>query len=211
MMRIKLKRSIARYAAIMGLITGSSLMGANIARATLTTLSYPSGYSVNYFNNPGVNGQDEIYIQNETDNGNSIPGTTYCAMLYAFYPDQEMIGCCGVAITPNQTWTNSIGQLMIHIDLAGPLPTNGTIKVVATNNTNPLCDPTGDTASVSPAPHALQSWITHTITLSSPPATFMTEVPFAQTGEPFDDLFDLEFQCQTVTGGNSFITCPGSL
>jgi hypothetical protein len=203
-----MKRSLGRYAAALGLMVSAGLVGSSIAQAGGVPV-FPSGYSVNYFNNLGTSGLDEIYIQNETNNGNSIPGTNYCALIYAFYPDQEMVGCCGISITPNQTFTNSIGQLLIGIDVAGPLPTKGTVKVVATTDFG-FCDATGDFVSSVPAPHALQSWITHTTTLSSPAATFMTEEPFAQTGEPFDDLFSLERQCQTITGGNSLI-CPGNL
>jgi hypothetical protein len=204
------KRSLVRYGAALGMIVSASLIGSSVALSAGATPAFPTGFTVNYFSNPGTAGLDEIYIQNETNNGNSIHGTDYCAMIYAFYPDQEMVGCCGIPITPNQTFTNSIGQLMIGIDEAGPLPTKGTIKVVATTASG-LCDPSGDAASQSPAVHALQSWITHTTTLTSPAATFMTEEPFAQTGEPFNDLFSLEQQCQTVTGGSHFITCPGNL
>jgi hypothetical protein len=204
------KRSLVRYGAALGMIVSASLIGSSVALSAGATPAFPTGFTVNYFSNPGTAGLDEIYIQNETNNGTSIHGTDYCAMIYAFYPDQEMVGCCGIPITPNQTFTNSIGQLMIGIDEAGPLPTKGTIKVVATT-ANGLCDPSGDTSSQAPAPHALQSWITHTTTLTSPAGTFMTEEPFAQTGEPFNDLFSLEQQCQTVNGGNPFITCPGNL
>jgi len=206
---MSMKRSIVRYGAALGLIVSASLIGSSMALAAGATPSFPSAYTVNYFNNPGTAGRDEIYIQNETNNGNSISGTNYCAMIYAFYPDQEMVGCCGVPITPNETWTNSIGQLLIGIDEVGPLPVKGTIKVVATNNFGGLCDPTGETASVVPAVHALQSWITHTTTLISPAGTFVTEEPFAQTGEPFADLFSLEDQCETVNAGSPFINCPG--
>src|SRR5579872_2402331 len=130
------KRSIGSYGAALGLIVSMSLAGSGMARAAGATPVYPTAFSVNYFNNPGTNGLDNIYIQNETNESNTessgSSGQTVCADIYAFYPDQEMVGCCGVAITPNETWTNSIGQLMIHIDEAGPLPTKGTIKVVAT-------------------------------------------------------------------------------
>ncbi|HXN87004.1 MAG TPA: hypothetical protein VN867_13090 [Candidatus Binataceae bacterium] len=200
-----MKRSIGRYGAVLGLIIGAGLAGSSMAQAQATPV-FPTAFSVNYFNNPGTNGLDEIYIQNETNNGNSIPGTNYCAMIYAFYPDQELIGCCGVPITPNETWTNSMGQFMIGIDNAGPLPTKGSIKVVATNYPG-VCDPSGDTAAATPTPHALQSWISHTNTLLSPVnGTFMTEEPFAQTGEPVTDYANLEFQCQTVGPGY----CGGS-
>ena len=204
------KRSIGRYGAALGLIVSAGLIGSSMAQAGGTPV-YPTAYAVNYFNNPGTAGLDELYIQNETNNGNSIPGTSYCAMIYAFYPDQEMVGCCGVAITPNETFTNSIGQLMIGIDEAGPLPVKGTIKVVATQvPSGRVCDPSGDTDSpLTLAPHALNSWITHTTTLVAPAGTFVTEEPLAQTGEPVTDITDLEAQCETVTFGGGAITCPG--
>jgi len=224
------KRSIGRYGAALALIVSASLIGgSNIAQAAGTP-QFPTAFSVNYFNNPGTNGLDEVYIQNETNNGNSIPGLSYCALIYAFYPDQEMVGCCGVRITPNETYNQAIGQLLIHIDEAGPLPTTGTIKVVATRvndgdepnggvsggpgepgGDSNDCDPTGDTNTQIPAPHALNAWITHTITIGSPAGTFMTEEPFAQTGEPEADLSNLEAQCQTVSGPvGVFNTCTGS-
>jgi len=184
---------------------------------------------VNYFNNPRTNGLDEIYIQNETNNGNSVHGTDVCALIYAFKPDQEMVGCCGVAITPNETYVQSVGQLLIAVNHTTSLPLNGTIKVVATTLSDPGevaadgddCDPShalvnsiGDVATV--APRSLNAWITHTITLLSPSATFMTEEPFAQTGEPPSDLnnnsgFSLEDQCETVNGQGTPPVCPGSL
>ena len=218
------KRSIGRYGAALGLIIGASLVGgASMAQAAGASPQFPTAFSVNYFNNPGTAGMDEIYIQNETNNGNSIPGATYCALIYAFYPDQEMVGCCGVAITPNESFTNSISQLLIGIDKAGPLPVKGTLKVVATTNSGTSddggvlidsddCDPSGDFVTQTAAPHALQAWITHTTAYSpAAPGTFMTEEPFAQTGEPTSDLSALEAQCQTVTGGGVPIVCPGSL
>jgi len=222
------KRSIGRYGAALALIISASLIGGSSIAQAAGTPTYPTAFSVNYFNNPGTNGMDEIYIQNETNNSNSIHGTNICALIYAFYPDQEMVGCCGVMITPNETYNQSVGQLMIHIDEAGPLPTTGTIKVVATtvndsDENNPSagfpngvsdgfdCDPTGDTLTQIPTPHALNSWITHTITFApAAPGTFMTEEPFAQTGEPVQDLGVLESQCQTVSG-SGFNTCTGSL
>ena len=204
------KRSIGRYGAALGLIVTAGLLGSSMAQAAGTP-SYPTAFAVNYFNNPGTAGLDEVYVQNETNNGNSIPGTSYCANIYAFYPDQEMVGCCGVPITPNETFSNSISQLLIGIDEAGPLPVKGTIKVVATQvPSTRICDPSGDTDPVlTLAPHALTSWITHTTV--APAGTFVTEEPFAQTGEPGTDLSNLESQCQTVTFAGAAIRCPGVL
>jgi len=186
-------------------------MGSSVAQAAGNSPSFPTAFTVNYFNNPGASGSDEVYVQNETNNGNSIHGTNFCAMIYAFYPDQEMVGCCGVAITPNETFTNSISQLLIHLDEAGPLPVKGTLKVVATTVPPGGCDPRGETTPLTLAPHALNSWITHTNTLVAPAGTFMTEEPFAQTGEPTTDLGALEAQCQTVIGSGGFLTCAGTL
>jgi len=181
--------------------------------------SYPTAYTVNYFNNPGTSGSDEIYIQNTTNESNTessgSTGGNICANIYAFYPDQEMIGCCEVLLTPNETWNNSVGQLMITIDNQGPLPTKGTIKVVATtartssddlNGTDDgdECDPAGFFSSPASllAPHSLQSWITHTNTLTTPAGTFMTEEPFAQTGEPTSDVTLLAAECESVGPGS---------
>ena len=206
------KRSIGRYGAALGLIVSAGLIGSSMALAAGASPQYPTAFAVNYFNNPGTAGLDEVYVQNETNNGNSIPGTSYCANIYAFYPDQEMVGCCGVPITPNETFTNSIGQLLIGIDEAGPLPVKGTIKVVATQVLpGGRCDPSGDSGALTLAPHTLNSWITHTTTLVAPAGTFMTEEPFAQTGEPGTDLSNLESQCQTVTFAGAAIRCPGAL
>src|SRR5665213_456729 len=208
---MSMKHSIGRYGAALGLIISTGLIGSSMALAAGGTPSFPTAFAVNYFNNPGTSGLDELYIQNETNNGNSIHGTDYCAMIYAFYPDQEMVGCCGVRITPNETFTNSIGQLLIGIDEAGPLPVKGTIKVVATAvPANTVCDPSDESGvPLTLAPHTLNSWITHTATLVSPAGTFMTEEPLAQTGEPVTDITNLEEQCQTVTFAGPAITCPG--
>jgi len=176
--------------------------------------TYPSAYTVNYFNNPNTNSLDEIYIQNSTNESNTessgSTGATVCANIYAFYPDQELVGCCAVAITPNQTWNNSIGQLMITIDNVGPLPVKGTIKVVTTAGFQIVIDGrTSDSVFVdcnasdpgSLVPHALNSWITHTNALTTPAGNFMTEVPFAQTGEPSTDINLLAAECQSVGEG----------
>jgi hypothetical protein len=107
-----------------------------------------------------------------------------------------------VAITPNETWTNSVGQLMIHIDEAGPLPTKGSIKVISSTDTG-ICDPSHPGALVT---HALNSWITHTTTIPTPAGTFMTEEPFAQTGEPPTDITLLANECESVGVGS----CQGT-
>jgi len=209
-MRLKtVKQSIVRYGAALGLVVSTGLTGSGMALAGGASPQYPTAFTVNYFNNPGTAGLDEIYIQNQTNNANSLHGIDYCALIYAFYPDQEMVGCCGVRITPNETFTNSVGQLMIAIDEVGPLPIKGTIKVVSTT-ANGFCDPTGDVTASTPVPLVLQSWISHTTTLRSPEGTFMTEEPFAQTGEPTSDLSNLEQQCQTVNAGTPFVHCPGA-
>jgi len=221
------KRSIGRYGAALGLIISASLMGGSSIAQAAGTPVFPTAFAVNYFNNPGTNGMDEIYIQNEGNNGNSIHGANVCALIYAFKPDQEMIGCCGVSITPNETYNQSVGQLMIAINKISALPLNGTIKVVSTttapdgdevSGTGPSaddCDPSGDFTSQTLVTHALNAWITHTITLGAPAATFMTEEPFAQTGEPPADFtasgFGLEAECQTVNGSQPPPVCPGSL
>jgi len=200
------KRSISRYGAALGLIVSAGLIGSSMAQADVSGASpnYPSAYTVNYFNNPGTNGLDEIYIQNATNESNTessgSTGGNVCANIYAFAPDEEFIGCCGVAITPNETWNNSVGQLMITIDNVGPLPTKGTIKVIATT-TAAGCNPAAHNLATILAPHTLQSWITHTNTLTTPAGTFMTEEPFAQTGEPTADVTLIASQCESVGPG----------
>jgi hypothetical protein len=205
----RLKRSIVRYATAVSMVVSVSIGGSSIALAAGASAQFPTAFSVNYFNNPRTSGNDEIYIQNQTYNTRTLHGIDYCALIYAFYPDQEMVGCCGVRITPNETFTNSIGQLLIAIDEAGPLPLKGTIKVVSTT-ANGFCDPSGDITASTPVPLVFQSWISHTNTLTSPARTFVTEEPFAQTGEPVNDLKALELQCQTVNGGTPFVHCPGA-
>jgi hypothetical protein len=199
------KRSITRYGTALGLIVSAGLIGSSMAQADTAgaTPSFPTAYTVNYFNNANTASTDEIYIQNTTNESNTessgSTGANICANIYAFYPDQELVGCCAVAITPNESWNNSVGQLMITIDNQGPLPTKGTIKVVATTDPG-ACNPAGHTLVL--APHSLQSWITHTNTLTTPAGTFMTEEPFAQTGEPTTDINLIAAECESVGPGS---------
>src|ERR1022692_638557 len=177
-MGFEVKPQFRKFGIALLLFLTIGLMRVNFARAAGTP-TYPSPFSVNYFVNANQSGLDELYIQNKSNNGTSIQGQNVCALVYAFYPDQEMVGCCSTLITPNETFTNSIGQLLIHVDKVGPLPTKGTIKVVSS-----LPGPGGTCDAEFPntlIPSVLTSWITHT---SNVGGTALNEEPLAQTGEP---------------------------
>jgi len=170
------------------------MLGATHGAQAIESEDFDGSFFVNYFLNPTTNNGDVITIVNGT---NQVPPEEFplspsgsdlipiCANLFFFTPDQEPAGCCQELIT-----SSGIATINVHTALTAlaasagvtPAPTTGSVKIVATQ---------GPTCSGSPAQpllhgadlkNQLSAWITHANIIMG--GTFVTEEPFAQTGEP---------------------------
>src|SRR5581483_7670997 len=92
---------------------------------------------VNYFVNANTAGLPDGTVQ-MTNPGTS--GATICAMIYVFYPDEEMTECCGCTLTPDDLRTLSINYDLTANPLVGVKATTGVIKIVSSAYTG-VCDP----------------------------------------------------------------------
>jgi len=103
---------------------------------TLAVLDAP--YQVRYAANLNQ-GESFINIINDGANGTSpngpgLPGATgnLCINVYAFDPNEEMIGCCSCTVTPDQVVNLGVNRDILSNTQTGVTPTSVTIKLLAT-------------------------------------------------------------------------------
>lgn len=113
---------------------------------------------VNYFVNANTAGAPDGTVQ-LTNPGTS--GANVCAMIYVFYPDEEMTECCGCILTPDDLRTLSINNDLTANPLVGIRATSGVIKV-ASSSAASGCDP----RKLAPTP-STRGWATHILGLST--------------------------------------------
>jgi hypothetical protein len=147
-----------RFIEILGSGQGICSCGSGSDAATTTTATAAAAPNpkpvllVDYFSeaNSDVPYDATLHVTNPGTSGSSV-----CAEIYVFAPDQQMAECCGCLITPDGLLTLSISDLTKN-PLTGLKPTTGTIKLTAGAPGTTACDPT----SVIPA-GVINSWATH--------------------------------------------------
>jgi len=150
---------------------------------------------VNYFVNANTSGLPDGTVQ-MTNPGTS--GATICAMIYVFYPDEEMTECCGCTLTPDDLRTLSINNDLTANPLVGIKATNGVIKVVSSKDTGG-CDP----RHLAPVP-STRDWATHVL------VTGVTEEEFLNATLSSAEVSQLQAGCSAIVlegSGHGICSC----
>jgi hypothetical protein len=169
--------------------TGNYLFGYYVAGVNKLDLIDPNGCGNGTIGNAACHG--------ETDS---------CAMIYVFDTSQEMQGCCGCRVTPNEHLTGSISApipgmvVIVGSAINNPGPTPYSCADPANFTCNYGCDPT--VASITAGDTNLIGSTTHLQIIGS--KHNLTEVPlFDQgAGDAVDDAY-LVNECGALAGNGS--------
>jgi len=159
-------------------------------------------YSVNYFTNANTAGAPDGTVQ--IDN----PGTSggfVCALIYVFYPDEEMTECCGCALSPDDLRTLSINNDLTKNPLVGIPATSGVIKIVSSADTSGC-----DARVITPTP-STRAWDTHILGLSTG-GFAITESEFQSASLSNKEISSLQAGCSaihSVGSGAGICSCGG--
>jgi hypothetical protein len=157
---------------------------------------------VNYFVNANTAGVPDGTVQ-MTNPGTS--GGNVCAMIYVFYPDEEMTECCGCTLTPDDLRTLSINNDLTANPLVGVKATDGVIKVVSSKpSSTGVCDP----RTLAPIP-ATRDWATH-ILMPTTGGFVVTEEEFLGATLSSAEVTSLQAGCSAIVlegSGHGICTC----
>lgn len=174
-------------------------------------------YQVHYVSNLNL-ADSKINITNSGATGASIyagisASTTgaFCANVYAFSPDEQMVACCSCPVTPNGLVSLSAKNDLISNTLTPAVPTSLVVKLLATRPIGGSCIDSALTASIDNIVPGLSAWAT-TIHVG-PTKLASTETPFlpatlstSQTQGNLNDVGELGRLTRTCT----FINAMGS-
>lgn len=150
-----------------------------------------------------------------------------CVNVYAFSPDEQMVGCCSCHITPNGLASLSVYNDIRAITLTGLTPNSMMIKLVATATGGTVGAPTytGGASACSQsaaglnvthpvAPAGLVAWATTghvpgAFPVPGAPAPFaITETAFTPATLSAGEITSLNNRCTAIIGnGSTFGTC----
>ena len=142
-----------------------------------------SPYQIRYVSNLNL-GDSVINITNTGAEGAGLSGGTtagttgaFCANVYAFSPDEQMVSCCSCPVTPNGLVSLSARQDLISNTLTPAVPTSLVVKLLATKPVGGTCTGSAATATVANLSRGLAAWAT-TIHVG-PAGPTSTETPFS--------------------------------
>lgn len=172
------------------------------------------------FTNTGVNGAMPFGPGIGPQAGN------ICVNVYAFSPDEQMVGCCSCHVTPNGLASMSVYNDIRAITLTGLTPNSMMIKLVSTatglNGAGPAF--TGGASSCTqsaagiavthPVAQGLAAWATTghvpgAFPVPGAPAPFaITETAFTPATLSMAEILSLNNRCTAIIGnGSTFGTC----
>ena len=104
---------------------------------TFTNAAIPAAYLIRYLSNLNL-GDSVINITNSGAAGAGLAAGTgssttgaFCANIYAFSPDEQMVACCSCPVTPNGLVTLSARTDLVNNTLTPAVPTSLVVKLVA--------------------------------------------------------------------------------
>lgn len=182
-------------------VVASLSVGLGLA-ATPSTLPVQDTLNVNYFVNANTAGAPDGTVE-LTNPGTS--GGNVCAMIYVFYPDEEMTECCGCTLTPDDLRTLSVNGDLTANPLVGVKATSGVIKIVSSApNSSGVCDP----RTLAPEP-STRDWGTHIIS-TGPGVYAITEEEFQGATLGAKEVTALQAGCSAIVlegSGHGICSC----
>ncbi len=161
------------------------------------TAQFAGSFTVDYF---GAADQTYDFVNYGFHGANEFSAASFeCANIYVFH-DQDPVACGACFVSPNGSRTLDLHTNIIGAPVTGVRPPNGVIKVVYTQYTTNLCDPTAVTA---PSP-GLKTFRTRggvDLELAEPP---LSAAELAHLNGVCSDIFDILSGSFNISCGSSF-------
>lgn len=138
---------------------------------------------------------------------------SFCANVYTFSPDEQLISCCSCIVTPNALVSLSARNDLISNTLTPGVPTAIVIKLIASNGAPGGCSAATVGAGVNQPVTGLAAWGTtiHAlpVTPGTPATTFgVTETSFTPATLSAAELARISTLCGFIqTNGSGFGVC----
>ena len=171
---------------------------------------YSDVLKVNYFSDAhSVNGTPEgkVRILNpglfEAGTGLFPRPGNLCALIYVFDQTQQLLECCGCALTPNAVLELDVDNDLTDNSLTGGNIFNGGIKIVS--HPVPASGSCNATSISNPQP-TLRAWITHPQAVNDS----LTEAEFSDSRLSESEVRRLQSRCRFIVqnaSGHGLCTC----
>jgi hypothetical protein len=129
-------------------------------------------------------------------------GGSFCVNVYAFSPDEQMVGCCSCAVTPDGLVSLSVAQDIAGNTLTPLRPTSLVIKLLATAPVGGSCAGSAAAVGTGTLVAGLAAWGTtphSTAALGAAPWA-IAETPFRADALSASELAHLSSLCSFVIG-----------
>jgi hypothetical protein len=184
------KKSLTLLVAAVLAALSMGITWGDTAATTPAAPTFVGSVLVNYFSNANTAGFPDGTVQ--LTNAGSDAWLNVCAMIYVFYPDQELAECCGCALTPDGLNTLSVNTDLTGKPLTGIPAVSGVIKIVSATDSG-VCNPA---VMVTPVP-AVVAWGTH-ILAPSTGGFWITETEFQSAPLSRSELAELQSECHSI-------------
>jgi hypothetical protein len=175
-----------------------------------------SPYQVKYASNLSI-GDSVVNITNTGANGAGIGSGTsasvtgaFCANVYVYSPDEEVVSCCSCPVTPNGLVSLSAKSDLISNPLTRGTPTSIVIKILATVPVGGSCNNSALLAGTPVLAPGLAAWGTtiHANTSASAGTYGVTETAFTPSTLSAGEFARLAYGCGVVANvGSGFGVC----
>jgi uncharacterized repeat protein (TIGR01451 family)/fimbrial isopeptide formation D2 family protein len=208
-----------------------SSTNAGVGAAATATLDVAAGESYQVRYAAHLDTADAVVTMTNTGfNGASLlgpgfggPAGNICVNVYAFSPDEQLIGCCSCLVTPNGLSSFSVRQSLTAKTLTGVTPTSLVIKLLATatglDPTTGLPTFSGSSCTNSAAVagplfpivrSGLAAWGTSTHLTPTPGTLATTATRFTPATLSPGELASITGRCASIIGnGSGFGQCLG--
>jgi len=172
-------------------------VGLAFGQASPASTTAPPELLVNYFVNANTEGAPDgtVQLTNTGTTGTAPVAANVWALIYVFYPDEEMAECCSCELTPNDLRTLSVnGDLTSNPLTSSPL-TSGTITIISSSSTTPT--------KITPS-GTIRAWGTHILT------TGVTEEEFQTSNLGSAEGAQLQHECSAIQldgSGHGICSC----
>jgi len=133
-------------------------------------------------------------------------GDNFCANVYAFSPDEQMVACCGCPVSANGLRTLSVKQDILRNTLTPTIPQSGVVKILSSIRIGGTCRP--EFPLIIDPFHAWATQIRPTGGTSSP--LVLTETKFSNARLSGGELTRLTTLCgfiQSAGSGYGICSC----
>jgi hypothetical protein len=190
-------------------------MASAVAAFAQNPITADSPYQISYASNLTI-GNSVVNITNTGANGAgfgfgtsaSVTGA-FCANVYVFTPDEEIVSCCSCPVTPNGLVSLSAQADLISNPLTRVTPTSVVIKLVATAPVGGTCNNSAAAIGTAALVNGMAAWGTKLHANTSSTGGFaVTETAFTPATLSAGEQARLAYTCGIVLNqGSGFGVC----